>query len=319
MSDDEVFSTAGETQSRSRSPIPSGATGNLENSSDDLETPMVHSSSTPKLSSELHNSISFYDPDTLLFLDHVASEASSKGSTSVSTSGSVLGLSTRDYPTEQFPSSSYDPGELVESLEQRHDEILSSDEDEVEIRTSGAIKSEVSRKLRESIRTSREGSAKLGGGMGLDVDLVEMLLGELDGTKMEMRDLQGKYSAFRVSAFTGLRESLSTNGHGCHGFQRASRSAFEGFSMAREEYDKEVAARREAEARMDVLRTQLTEQALTLAAVDKEQKTAEALKRQSNDLRSSVVGMEKQISQLKAEVQLSTAQVEELASIDPEQ
>lgn len=155
--------------------------------------------------------------------------------------------------------------------------------------------------------------------MGLDVDLVEMLLGELDGTKMEMRDLQGKYSAFRVSAFTGLRESLSTNGHGCHGFQRASRSAFEGFSMAREEYDKEVAARREAEARMDVLRTQLTEQALTLAAVDKEQKTAEALKRQSNDLRSSVVGMEKQISQLKAEVQLSTAQVEELASIDPEQ
>lgn len=87
--------------------------------------------------------------------------------------------------------------------------------------------------------------------------------------------------------------------------------------MAREEYDKEVAARREAEARMDVLRIQLTEQALTLAAVDKEQKTAEALKRQSNDLRSSVVGMEKQLSQLKAEVQLSTAQVEELASIDP--
>lgn len=89
--------------------------------------------------------------------------------------------------------------------------------------------------------------------------------------------------------------------------------------MARDEYDKEVAARREAEAKMDMLRDRLTEQALTLAAVDKEQKTAEALKRQSIELRTTVSGMEKHLSQLRAEVELSTAQVEELASVDSEE
>lgn len=86
--------------------------------------------------------------------------------------------------------------------------------------------------------------------------------------------------------------------------------------MAREEYDKEVAARREAETKMDQLRLKLTEQALTLAAVDREQKNADALRRQSTDLKSSVVGMERQLSMLKAEMELSTAQVEELAQIN---
>lgn len=86
--------------------------------------------------------------------------------------------------------------------------------------------------------------------------------------------------------------------------------------MAREEYDKEVVARRDTEARMDVLKIRLTEQALKLAAVDKEQKVTEALNRKSKELRMSVVGMEKHLSQLKAEVELSTAQVEELGAVD---
>ena len=89
--------------------------------------------------------------------------------------------------------------------------------------------------------------------------------------------------------------------------------------MAREEYDKEVAARREAEGKMDELRVKLTEQALALAAVDKEQKGADALRRQSKELQSSVVGMEKHLSQLRAEVELSTAQVEELVAADPDE
>lgn len=86
--------------------------------------------------------------------------------------------------------------------------------------------------------------------------------------------------------------------------------------MAREEYDKEVAARRETEAQMASLRSRFLEQAQRLAAVDQEQRSAEALKRQSTDLRSSVVGMEKHLSVLRAEVELSTAQVAELATLD---
>lgn len=86
--------------------------------------------------------------------------------------------------------------------------------------------------------------------------------------------------------------------------------------MAHEEYDKEVAARRDAEAKMDHLRHKFAEQTLKLAAVDKEQQTAEALSRRSKELRSSVVGMEKHLSHLRAQVELSTAEIEELAVVD---
>jgi Rac GTPase-activating protein 1 len=77
-----------------------------------------------------------------------------------------------------------------------------------------------------------------------------------------------------------------------------------------------VAARRETEAQMAVLRTRFLEQAQRLAAVDQEQRSAEALKRQTTELRSSVVGMEKHLSVLRAEVELSTAQAAELAALD---
>jgi hypothetical protein len=86
--------------------------------------------------------------------------------------------------------------------------------------------------------------------------------------------------------------------------------------MARDEYDKEVAARRDAEAKMVELRLKLTEQALALAAINKEQRTTDALRRDSKELRLSVVGMEQHLSQLRAEVALSTAQVEELVAVD---
>lgn len=64
------------------------------------------------------------------------------------------------------------------------------------------------------------------------------------------------------------------------------------------------------------LRAKFAEQARRLAQLDQEQTTAEELKRQSRTLRTSVVGMEKQLSQLRAEVALSTAQAAELVSLD---
>jgi hypothetical protein len=89
--------------------------------------------------------------------------------------------------------------------------------------------------------------------------------------------------------------------------------------MAREEYDREVAARRTAEKKMEQLRFRFTEQALKLATVDKEQKSNEAAQRRSQELRISVVGMEKQLAELRAEVELETAQVEELTGGNAEE
>ncbi|KAK4057102.1 Rho-type gtpase-activating protein [Microbotryomycetes sp. JL221] len=265
------------------------------------------------VSDELHNSMSFYEPDTLLFLDHVGSLPGSPniGSSNNHHKNSLTNRrrSSGVYVTDRAGDSSMDHIEHL-SPDVGGTHAYSDDEDDVlddnnvsgrRTSTGGgrvARPNDVARKVRESIRLSKASGdgdrGSSGKGVGLDVELVEMLLGELDVTKKEMKDLQEKYNAFR----------------------RVSRSAFEGFSMAREEYDKELAARRDTEARMDQLRAKFVEQAQRLATIDKEQKQAEALKRQSKELRNSVMGMEKHLSVLKAEVELSTAQAAELVALE---
>ena len=138
----------------------------------------------PSFVSELHNSVSFYDPDTLLFLDHV-------GSTPTSPQGKNLnGLR---YSNDI----SHVPAEQIEHLSPELGGAP-SDDDENDHGGAREPKSEVARKVRESIQSSkREGDNA--GGSSLDVELVELLLSELDGTKKEMKELQGKYNAFRVS------------------------------------------------------------------------------------------------------------------------
>ncbi|BGP50323.1 Rho-type gtpase-activating protein [Rhodotorula kratochvilovae] len=240
---------------------------------------------------DLHASMSFYDPDTLLFLNHVGGSAPGSPRLAPPAGGKALPDLTLTLD-----------GEAIERLGTPSPAPSGGADGEDESGDDGAPGGGgggVARRVRESIRLQRRESEGRAGGSaslstaGLDVELVEMLLTELEATKREMKDVKSKYNAFR----------------------RASRSAFEGFSMAREEYDKEVAARREAEHQMQILRAKFIEQARRLAQVDQEQKTAETLKRQSKDLRTSVVGMEKHLSQLKAEVALSTAQVAELAAL----
>ena len=152
------------------------------------------------------------------------------------------------------------------------------------------------RKLRESIRRSRGGSvstASRNNGMTLDVELVESLLLELEQTKNKMKDLQKNYNAVR----------------------RASRQAFEGFSMAREEYDREVQSRRDAEFEMLQLRDQLKQQAAALGNLDAIHKQQELLQTKTETLRNSYIGMERELSKIKAERDIAVAEIEELASV----
>ncbi|GAA6031517.1 hypothetical protein JCM8097_006495 [Rhodosporidiobolus ruineniae] len=288
----------------------SGSNGEPEAStsppSSSTPPPGPHTAGQSSFLPDLHNSVSFYDPDTLLFLNHVGSAPSSPklhGSASASalavpgTNKALPDLALDDQAMERLSPS---PG----PADMSGDEDAGRASDETDGGAGGRRRDgDVVRKVRESIYqvkresadTSQEGGRSSVG--GLDVELVEMLLKELEDTKREMKEIKGKYNAFR----------------------RASRSAFEGFSMAREEYDKEVAARRDAERKMEALRDKFLEQAKRLAQVDQEQRQAEQLKRQSKDLRNSVVGMEKHLSQLKTEVALSTAQIAELAALGKEE
>ncbi|GAA5832784.1 hypothetical protein JCM11251_005762 [Rhodosporidiobolus azoricus] len=253
-------------------------------------------SSSSNNGNELHNSVSFYDPDTLLFLNHVGSAPPSPKLGSAAMNKALPDLAIDDQAMERLSPS---PGPVDVSGESDQDDNTGTYAPrDPSIEASPRRRPDVARKVRESIHLAKResGNTEGGGGGGLDVELVEMLLKELEETKKEMKEIKGKYNAFR----------------------RASRSAFEGFSMAREEYDKEVAARRDAERQMDALRQRFLEQAKRLAQVDQEQRSAEQLKCQSKDLRNSLVGMEKHLSQLKTEVALSTAQIAELAALGKE-
>ena len=84
--------------------------------------------------------------------------------------------------------------------------------------------------------------------------------------------------------------------------------------MAREEYDREVQARRDAEYEMMRLKKELQEQASKLSALNQAQAQQEQLTRQSQDLRSSVVDIEQELRKMKIERELTYAELEELAA-----
>jgi hypothetical protein len=147
---------------------------------------------------EMPNSISFYDPDTLLFLDNVGgAESSTSGPASSITSESSLSLRSRGMTTPGIEDG--EDGDELNPLERTTSPHYRHHTPTLPTPNSSSPKSEVSRKVRESLRQSKgDGSDR---GMTLDVDLVEMLLSELDSTKNEMSELQSKYTAFRVSSF----------------------------------------------------------------------------------------------------------------------
>jgi hypothetical protein len=72
----------------------------------------------------------------------------------------------------------------------------------VNVGIPGGRRTDVARRVRESIHVAKresEGGAQPPG--ALDVELVEMLLKELEETKKEMKEIKGKYNAFRVRFF----------------------------------------------------------------------------------------------------------------------
>ena len=85
--------------------------------------------------------------------------------------------------------------------------------------------------------------------------------------------------------------------------------------MAREEYDREVAARRDAEFEMIRLKEQMRDQAARLGALDEANKQQELLARRSNELRLSVVGIEKELNKMKVERDMTVIEMEEIANL----
>ena len=85
--------------------------------------------------------------------------------------------------------------------------------------------------------------------------------------------------------------------------------------MAQTEYDRELKARRDAEAEVTRLRVLLSGQQVRLTAALGETKRLETQKQLSQEFSESLASLEKEIAKLTCERDMTRAEVEELSSI----
>lgn len=88
----------------------------------------------------------------------------------------------------------------------------------------------------------------------------------------------------------------------------------EGLTVAQTQYDKELRARRDAEAEIARLRVLLSGQAVRLAAASGETLRQEAQKQLSQELSENLSNLERSLSQLRMQRDMALAEVEELSA-----
>jgi hypothetical protein len=96
--------------------------------------------------------------------------------------------------------------------------------------------------------------------------------------------------------------------------QRTSARYVQGLTVASEDYQKEVQAREEVEAEVKRLRAQMYGQNARLSMIDADLKRQNTAARRSRELAQNIHGLETDISKLRAERDITIAEVEELAS-----
>ncbi len=84
--------------------------------------------------------------------------------------------------------------------------------------------------------------------------------------------------------------------------------------MAQTEYDRELKARRDAEAEVTRLRVLLSGQAVRLTAISGETRRQEAQKLHSQELSQSLSSLERDLAKLQVERDMTLAEVEELSA-----
>ncbi|KAI0072664.1 RhoGAP-domain-containing protein [Panus rudis PR-1116 ss-1] len=98
------------------------------------------------------------------------------------------------------------------------------------------------------------------------------------------------------------------------GMKRTSQQYMNGLSVAQTEYDKELRARRDAEAEVTRLRVLLSGQAVKLTAISGEARRQEAQKALSRELSDNLSSLERDLSKLRTERDMTLAEIEELSA-----
>ncbi|WVR00219.1 hypothetical protein IAU59_007361 [Kwoniella sp. CBS 9459] len=153
--------------------------------------------------------------------------------------------------------------------------------------------------------------SRYGNGDGSFATIVELVAGakhrEEDSVQVDVSVLSGM-----IAEIEELRDAIAGLKSKYTGVKRTSQQYSEGLTIAGEEYDKELAHRRELEAEVSRLRAQVHSQTARLSVISGDERRAENMRRRSNDLANNLTGLERDISRLRAQRDMTLAEVEEL-------
>lgn len=162
-------------------------------------------------------------------------------------------------------------------------------------------------RLREVLEDAKDRNAQQ---LKVDRTFMEALLQAFDTKTSEANQVRAKLDGMRVSTlkpdFFCAKLTIAV--------QRASKQYIEGLTVAQTEYDRELKARRDAEAEVTRLRVLLSGQAARLTALSGDTRRQEVRQQMTKELHDNLSGLEEEMSRLKAERDMTLAEMEELSA-----
>ncbi|KAF8070211.1 signal transducer [Lyophyllum atratum] len=142
-------------------------------------------------------------------------------------------------------------------------------------------------RLQEAVTDARERGAQQ---LKMDRAFVEAILSTMEARRAEHQQLKSKFD----------------------GMKRTSKQYIEGLTVAQTEFDRELKARRDAEAEVTRLRVLLSGQVAKLTALSGDNRKEQLRQQLSKELHENLSGLELDLSNLKVERDMALAEVEEL-------
>ncbi|THH15660.1 hypothetical protein EW146_g4855 [Bondarzewia mesenterica] len=159
----------------------------------------------------------------------------------------------------------------------------------------------VTRRLHEALHeASKRGAMHV----NLDKEFIQAILMLVEQRKVENAEMKGKLD--------GMKNGMELIFEFCN--QRASQQYMDGLTVAHGEYDRELNARRDAEAEVTRLRVLLSGQAARITAMSSESRKGELHKQMNQELSDNLSDLERDVSKLRVERDVTLAEVEELVS-----
>jgi hypothetical protein len=161
-------------------------------------------------------------------------------------------------------------------------------------------------RLREALNNAKERGAQQ---IKVDIGFVDAVVEHLELRDTENYRLKHRVDGMNVSNVVFIPRLLTN-----HQPQRESKLFIDGMTVAQVEYDRELKARRDAEAEVTRLRVLLSGQAVRLTALSGDSRRQELRQQLSKELNDNLSGLEQDLSRLKVERDVTLAEMEELSA-----